>query len=194
MIRSPFGFHYTLIKSKIRLLSIILLKINCSINYCDYPAPVTGEERRPAHNVTGCPGYNGALWTLENSPGVYTLTKAYTPLTAGTVKEEAMTCLPLSSAGRGSLNTRCKRHWRWPLTCSEWGSETHWVLISAEPPECRWRPESLAAAWGSRPPWCFLGDSKLKVTTFQEKGGKHQTVLGPVKKSLDFCCWCYELI
>ena len=68
---------------------------------------MTGEERRPAHNVTGCPGYNGALWTLENSPGVYTLTKAYAPLTAGTVKEDAMTCLPLSSAGRGSLNTRC---------------------------------------------------------------------------------------
>lgn len=123
----------------------------------------------------------------RTAPEVYIPTEVYDPLTAGRVKEDATTCLPPSSAARGSLNTHRKRHWGWPLTCSEWGGATRWVLISAEPPECRWRPESLAAAWGSQPPWCFLGDSKLKVTTFQEKGGKHQTVLGPVKKSLDFC-------
>ena len=69
VIRSPFRFHYTLIESKIRLLSIILLKIHYSTDYRDYPVPVIGKECHPVHNVTGCPGYNRTLWIPENSPG-----------------------------------------------------------------------------------------------------------------------------
>lgn len=81
MIRSPFGFHYTLTESKIRLLSIILLKIHYGTNYRDYPVPVIGKECHPVHNVAGCPGYTRTLWIPESSPGIYTLTKAYDPLT-----------------------------------------------------------------------------------------------------------------
>ena len=46
----------------------------------------------------------------EQPMGIYKLTKAHNPLTAGTVHKDATTCLPLSSAGPGSLKIHLKRH------------------------------------------------------------------------------------